>query len=97
MTSIILYENAAFGGASKEFMTPDGDLTNNRTGSSNPLNWNWNDEASSLTVFGGPVTFYPKSDFDGEPYSEKVPEGRYDVADLHALGIQNDEISGFSW
>ena len=95
MTTVTLYEDAGFGGAEKKFETPDDNLRNNLTGSSNPLNFNWDDEASSLKVEGGPVTFYESVGHDGAQWT--LTAGSYDLGQMKALGIPNDEIGSFSW
>jgi hypothetical protein len=91
MTSVRLYEDAGFQGSTKLFKTSDKGLTDNY----NPPFGNWNDDASSLKVYGGPVTFYENTGYGGAHWT--LGPGSYDLGDMLSHGIPNDSISSFKF
>jgi len=93
MTTVKLYEDAGFGGGSYTFKTSDANLTNNLVGLKHPFNWNWDNEASSLEIKGGPVTFYEHDHYQGAHWT--LPAGKYDLGQMQDHGIPNDMISSF--
>ncbi len=90
MTVVVLYEDRGFTGDRLTLSSDDSNLLNN---------WHmdgftpdtWNDEASSLRIYGGKATFYRDVGFEGP--SVTLGPGSYGMYDLMARGIGNDWIS----
>jgi hypothetical protein len=81
--AVTLWQNEHFGGVGLVSHDSVADLRN----------WNFNDKASAIQVTNQAAVMYEDVNFGGHHWT--LNPGRYDLDDLHRLGIPNDTISSF--
>jgi hypothetical protein len=92
MAQVILWEDSGFKGDNEDFSSDDGFLGNNfHWDGPNRLD-NWNDEASSIEIFGGTVRFWTDAFNEGTPVT--LGPGSYD---MNQIGLPNDSISSIDF
>ena len=92
MTIVQLYQDDGFKGDTDVWHTDDANLLNNFfLDGFRPTTWN--DQVSSLKIFGGSVTFYRDIFMEGPGVT--LGPGSYNLHALQAHGIKNDWISSF--